>query len=116
MLARPVVAGPDGSMHHGHYYHDSQSNSIDGDIFSPKMSDDSSRRSHVDWDSVQSVSRVLNEVHQRLGKYSKSAPATAVEFSTTNIIANKVYTIDQGRHWTRFLHLLLWTTGTISQS
>jgi hypothetical protein len=66
MLARPVVAGPDGSMHHGHYYHDSQSNSIDGDIFSPQMSDDSSRRSHVDWDSVQSVSRVLNEVHQRL--------------------------------------------------
>jgi hypothetical protein len=67
MLARPVVAGPDGSMHHGHFYQSSQGCSSQEDIFSPKLSsDDSSKRTCIDWDNVESVSRVLDDVHQRL--------------------------------------------------
>ena len=66
MLARPVIAGPDGSMHHGHYYHRSSSQSNHSDTFSQKLSEDSSKRSNIDWDSVDSVSHILEEVHQRL--------------------------------------------------
>lgn len=68
MLARPVIAGPDGSMHHGHYYKGSQCSSNDEDVFSPKLSSDdgSSKRSNIDWDNVDSVSLVLEEVHQQL--------------------------------------------------
>jgi hypothetical protein len=67
MLARPVIAGPDGSMHHGHYYESSQGSSSQDDIFSPKLSSDgSTRRTCIDWDSVDSVSHVLEDVHQRL--------------------------------------------------
>ena len=67
MLARPVVAGPDGSMHHGHYYQNKQGTSQESNSFSPKFSsDDSSKRCNIDWDSVESVSNVLEDVHQRL--------------------------------------------------
>lgn len=46
LLARPLIAGPDGSMHHGH-----------------NCDDDSMR---VNWDDANSVSNILEEIHIRL--------------------------------------------------
>ena len=46
LLARPLIAGPDGSMHHGH-----------------NCNDDSMR---VNWDDANSVSNILEEIHIRL--------------------------------------------------
>ena len=46
LLARPLIAGPDGCMHHGH-----------------NCDDDSIR---VNWDDASSVSNILEEIHIRL--------------------------------------------------
>ena len=46
MLARPSIAGPDGSMHHGY----------NCDILSGR----------IDWDDANSVSNILEEIHCRL--------------------------------------------------
>ncbi|KAL7540342.1 hypothetical protein ACHAXR_011801 [Thalassiosira sp. AJA248-18] len=45
MLGRPIIAGPDGSMHHGY---------------------NCDTRGRIDWDDASSVSNILEEVHCRL--------------------------------------------------
>ena len=55
MLARPVIAGPDGSMHHGHINMGDEGSSSDG------ISD-----IRINWDDASSVSNVLEDVHVRL--------------------------------------------------
>jgi len=55
MLARPIIAGPDGSMHHG-YKCTNDTNDDDTDISDLR----------IDWDDQNSVSNILEEVHTRL--------------------------------------------------
>eukprot|EP00804_Cyclotella_cryptica_P015105 CCRYP_000678-RA/>CCRYP_000678-RA protein AED:0.04 eAED:0.04 QI:194/1/1/1/0.90/0.83/12/2203/2174 len=71
LLARPVIAGPDGSMHLGHCRRSpTQQSHNDDDAFSPlhgSLGTASANSSAVvDWDNAQSVSNVVEEVHQQL--------------------------------------------------
>ena len=85
MLARPVIAGPDGSMHHGHYYLGNSQSSNGQDVFSPKLTpDDVSKPSHIDWDSVESVSHVLDDVHSRLEGSLRASIENILDSSHSN--------------------------------
>jgi len=56
MLARPIIAGPDGSMHHGYKCTNDTNDDDDTDISDIR----------IDWDDPNSVSNILEEVHTRL--------------------------------------------------
>ena len=84
LLARPIVAGPDGSLHHASH--------LDGR---------SNLSGHVDWDSVESVQRILPDIQANLEASIQSSMQVKTQQNDTNTV----------QHTTRVIRRVTVVTG-----